>query len=49
MIVEEESAWNTSLSPDNIVGRIGQRTHDLRLTPLKSGLAAQENRGHNGV
>lgn len=22
MIVEEESAWNTSLSPDNIVGRI---------------------------
>ena len=24
-----------------------QRTHDLRLTPLKSGLAAQENRGYN--
>ena len=26
-----------------------QRTHDLRLTPLKSGLAAQETRGHSGV
>ena len=24
-----------------------QRTHDLRLTPLKSGLAVQENRGYN--
>ena len=24
-----------------------QRTHDLRLTPLKSGLAVQENRGSN--
>ena len=45
--MEEESAWNTSLSPDNIVGRIGQRTYDLRLTPLKSGLAAQETGGHN--
>ena len=26
---------------------LGQRTHDLRLTPLKSGLAVQENRGSN--
>ena len=28
---------------------LGQRTHDLRLTPLKSGLAVQETRGHSGV
>ena len=26
---------------------LSQRTNDLRLTPLKSGLAAQENRGYN--
>ena len=47
--VSEES-FNTREEVYKEYGKSGcQRTHDLRLTPLRSELAVQETRGHSGV
>ena len=45
--VSEES-FNTREEAYKEYGKSGcQRTHDLRLTPLRSELVVQETRGHN--